>query len=162
VIRSLNERFEGRYTPSAGSVYPRLRQLQLEGLVDASEREGRVVYRLTPAGKEALGQRAEELQAMDLEIGRLVQEMAAELKSDVRTSARALREELQAEARALSTSSPPFRHELDRELARFTAEWARLVPSGTSTTRAQSALHRALEIALEELRRAFRGAAGED
>jgi DNA-binding PadR family transcriptional regulator len=162
VILSLKERFEGRYTPSAGSVYPRLRQLQQEGLVDASEREGRVVYRLTEAGQEALGQRAEELQAMDLEIGRLAQEMAAELKSDVRTSARSLREELQAEARALTKSRPPFRHELERELARFTSEWARLVPPGTSPTTVQSALRQSLAAALEELRRMLSGGGSAD
>ena len=57
VIRALQERFDGLYTPSAGTVYPRLQRLEEEGLI-AREASGadagrKVVYRITEAGRAA-------------------------------------------------------------------------------------------------------------
>ncbi len=53
VIQELERRTEGRWRPSAGSVYPTLQQLQDEGLVKATELEaGRRVFELTDAGRE--------------------------------------------------------------------------------------------------------------
>jgi DNA-binding PadR family transcriptional regulator len=53
VIQELTERSGGMWRPSAGSVYPTLQQLEDEGLVRAEEREGRRVFTLTEAGREA-------------------------------------------------------------------------------------------------------------
>ena len=39
VIRLLEERFQGLYAPSAGTVYPRLAKLEAEGLVTPHHRE---------------------------------------------------------------------------------------------------------------------------
>ena len=53
IIGLLGERSGGMWRPSAGSVYPTLQQLEDEGLVKGEERDGRNVYSLTDAGKEA-------------------------------------------------------------------------------------------------------------
>ena len=54
VITELTERSDGAWRPSAGSVYPTLQQLADEGLVRDTEVEGRKVYELTDAGREAV------------------------------------------------------------------------------------------------------------
>jgi DNA-binding PadR family transcriptional regulator len=59
MIQELEERTGGRWTPSAGSIYPTLQLLEDEGLVTAEEVEGRKVYSLTDAGQEAAPDRTE-------------------------------------------------------------------------------------------------------
>lgn len=59
MIQELEERTGGRWTPSAGSIYPTLQLLEDEGLVSAEEVEGRKVYSLTDAGQEAAPDRTE-------------------------------------------------------------------------------------------------------
>jgi DNA-binding PadR family transcriptional regulator len=59
MIQELEERTGGRWTPSAGSIYPTLQLLEDEGLVTAEEVEGRKVYSLTEAGQEAAPERSE-------------------------------------------------------------------------------------------------------
>ena len=51
IITELTERSGGMWRPSPGSVYPALQQLEDEGLVSVSEREGRRTYVLTDAGR---------------------------------------------------------------------------------------------------------------
>jgi DNA-binding PadR family transcriptional regulator len=60
MIQELEERTGGRWTPSAGSIYPTLQLLEDEGLVTPEEVEGRKVYSLTDVGKEAVPDRTEE------------------------------------------------------------------------------------------------------
>jgi DNA-binding PadR family transcriptional regulator len=52
MIQELEERTGGRWTPSAGSVYPTLQLLEDEGLVTAEEVDDRKVYSLTESGQE--------------------------------------------------------------------------------------------------------------
>jgi DNA-binding PadR family transcriptional regulator len=52
VMQELGQRSGGAWTPSAGSVYPTLQQLEDEGLVHGEEQEGRRVYSLTDQGRE--------------------------------------------------------------------------------------------------------------
>ena len=53
VMQELGERTGGRWRPSAGSIYPTLQQLEDEGLVTASDQDGRRTFALTDAGKAA-------------------------------------------------------------------------------------------------------------
>jgi DNA-binding PadR family transcriptional regulator len=59
MIQELEERTGGRWTPSAGSIYPTLQLLEDEGLVTSEEVDGRKVYSLTESGQEAVPDRAE-------------------------------------------------------------------------------------------------------
>ncbi|MED7954428.1 PadR family transcriptional regulator [Streptomyces sp. BE303] len=94
VIRLLEERFQGLYAPSAGTVYPRLAKLEQEGLVTHSTEGGRKVYRLTDAGRAELEARQGELDDLELEIHDSVAQLAGAIREDVRDSAQDLREEL--------------------------------------------------------------------
>jgi len=53
IIRQIEERTDGRWKPSAGSVYPTLQLLADEGLVTATMAQDRKTYELTEAGREA-------------------------------------------------------------------------------------------------------------
>src|SRR2546427_833034 len=99
VIRLLEERFQGLYAPSAGTVYPRLAKLEKEGLVTHSTEGGRKVYRLTDAGRDELSTRQSELADLELEIRESVSQLAGAIREDVRDSAKDLREELWDAAR---------------------------------------------------------------
>ena len=52
IIREIEERSNGSWKPSAGSVYPTLQLLADEGLIRAEESNGRKIYSLTDAGRE--------------------------------------------------------------------------------------------------------------
>jgi DNA-binding PadR family transcriptional regulator len=54
IIQVVSERSGGAWTPSPGSVYPTLQQLEDEGLIEPAESEtGRRVFALTEAGRAA-------------------------------------------------------------------------------------------------------------
>jgi DNA-binding PadR family transcriptional regulator len=110
VIRLLEERFQGLYAPSAGTVYPRLAKLEAEGLVTHASEGGRKVYSITDAGREELAGRGGELADLELEIRESVSELAAEIRADVSGSASDLRREMRAavkEARGGGGSAGP-------------------------------------------------------
>ncbi|QNP70264.1 helix-turn-helix transcriptional regulator [Streptomyces roseirectus] len=98
VIRLLEERFQGLYAPSAGTVYPRLSKLEAEGLVTHTTEGGRKVYAITDAGRAELADRSGELADLELEIRESVAELAAEIQADVRGAAGDLRREMRAAA----------------------------------------------------------------
>jgi DNA-binding PadR family transcriptional regulator len=55
VIQELESRTNGRWRPSAGSIYPTLQLFEDEGLVTSEEVDGRRTYTLTDAGRKAAG-----------------------------------------------------------------------------------------------------------
>ncbi|MEE4494519.1 PadR family transcriptional regulator [Streptomyces sp. BE230] len=109
VIRLLEERFQGLYAPSAGTVYPRLAKLEAEGLVTHATEGGRKVYSITDAGRAELADRTGELADLELEIRESVSELAAEMRDEVRGAAGKLRSEMRAaadESRHTGSSRP--------------------------------------------------------
>jgi DNA-binding PadR family transcriptional regulator len=54
VIRALEERFRGFYSPSPGSVYPTLQMLEDMGYVTATQQDGKKVYAVTDEGRKFL------------------------------------------------------------------------------------------------------------
>jgi DNA-binding PadR family transcriptional regulator len=61
LMQEIEHRSDGAWRPSPGSVYPALAQLEDEGLVRASERDGRRTYELTDAGREYVAEHRETL-----------------------------------------------------------------------------------------------------
>jgi len=57
MLAELEERTEGVWRPSPGSVYPTLQMLEDEGLVTGEKSEGKRMYALTDAGREHAEQR---------------------------------------------------------------------------------------------------------
>ena len=54
IIRALEEKMAGCYSPSPGTVYPTLQLLEDEGYVRVVETEGKKVYHITPEGERYL------------------------------------------------------------------------------------------------------------
>lgn len=96
LIRLLSDEFGGAYSPSAGTVYPRLAALDQAGLVErVDDPSGRRAYRLTAEGRRELRARAGEIRDVGQRIaaaGRLTRE----IRQDVRAQVRELRQELRA------------------------------------------------------------------
>ena len=96
IMQEVQERSDGAWSPSPGSVYPALSQLEDEGLIKTEEREGRKAYALTDAGREAVEQRdasrpapweqmSEELGDGARELGKLMREVAFAFAQVMRT-----------------------------------------------------------------------------
>ncbi len=54
VIKALEEKMGGWYTPSPGTVYPTLQLLEDQGLVRVVQEDGKKVYHITPEGEQFL------------------------------------------------------------------------------------------------------------
>jgi DNA-binding PadR family transcriptional regulator len=57
IMQEVQERSDGLWSPSPGSVYPALAQLEDEGLIRSDEIEGRKLFALTDAGSAHLQER---------------------------------------------------------------------------------------------------------
>jgi DNA-binding PadR family transcriptional regulator len=99
VIRLLQDRFLGVYSPSPGTIYPRLARLEEEGLVTHEVIKGKKIYSVTDKGRAELERRMDELAELEDEITASAQEFAREVQEDVRQTVRSLREELTQAAR---------------------------------------------------------------
>jgi DNA-binding PadR family transcriptional regulator len=64
MIKELEERSGGFYTPSAGAIYPTLQLLEDRGWVTVETVEGKKVYAITDPGKAALAERGERSETM--------------------------------------------------------------------------------------------------
>ncbi|MFG1999012.1 helix-turn-helix transcriptional regulator [Spirillospora sp. NPDC048911] len=120
VIRLLQDRFLGVYSPSPGTIYPRLARLESEGLVSHELIKGKKVYSLTDKGRAELERRMDELAELEEEISASAQEFAREVQQDVRQTVRSLREELTQAARDMrdhsrATSKDAWKETTDRQ-----------------------------------------------
>ncbi len=107
VIQDLEQRFHGLYSPSAGTVYPRLAKLEQEGLVRRVEEGRRTTYSLTDAGHAQVRARAGDVRDLEADLDRSVREMAAQVRSQVKGSTADLRAELRAAAGEARRSAVP-------------------------------------------------------
>ncbi|MEV4626089.1 PadR family transcriptional regulator [Micromonospora sp. NPDC049523] len=174
LIRLLENRFLGHYAPSAGTIYPRLQRLEVEGLVTHTAAGGRKVYEITDAGRAELGQRDTELADLESDIKASVADLsslAGEIQTEVRGSVRDLKRELRAATRETryggwtvpggTRHAPPppdadLGAEFDRRLTDFTGEVRALVHNRRLTDTQLRTLIRTLDGALDGLRRLLR------
>lgn len=168
VIRELEDRFMGLYSPSAGTVYPRLSRLEADGLVTHEVSEGRKVYRITDAGRQELDARKGDLDDLEQEVAGSVRDLATEIRSEVRGSVADLRSELKAAAKdvrrrnraqgredrqAGRSSGDPLRADLERSIDWFRSELRTLTRHGTRTAEDIAALRGLLKSTLDDARR---------
>ena len=139
IIRDLEERFDGLYAPSAGTIYPRLARLEEEGLVVREEDGRKAVYRITDAGRAELAHRQDDVEDLEVDLDRTVRQLAEEVRAQVRGGAKDLRTELM-------------------DAARTARKHARDEPLDASARAASYGRHPQLENAVEELRRGLRSA----
>ena len=60
IMQEVEERSDGVWRPSPGSVYPALSQLEDEGLIRSEEGDGRKLFALTDAGRAYVQERGED------------------------------------------------------------------------------------------------------
>ena len=109
LMRLLEERFQGLYMPSAGTIYPRLARMETEGLVTHVEAGGRKTYAITPAGEAELTARAGEVAALSAEIEASLSDLtgyAEEIAQQVRGGVRDARRQLREQTRAVNRGGP--------------------------------------------------------
>lgn len=96
VIKFLENRFQGFYRPSAGTVYPALRSLHHEGLVTVRGAERRKTYHLTAKGKARLRSQRDEMRRHFESFQAAVGPERAALLREVRDTGRLLMTNLKA------------------------------------------------------------------
>jgi DNA-binding PadR family transcriptional regulator len=64
LIKTMEERLSGGYTPSAGIIYPTLTLLEEEGLASASSENNKKVYSVTPEGAQYLESHRERIEQL--------------------------------------------------------------------------------------------------
>jgi len=110
LMQALADRTGGTYTPSAGTVYPRLAKLEEEGLVTKTVDGRKTIYEITAAGHAEVAARADELQGIEDGLTDSVRALADEVRGSVREAMRSLRADLAAaerEERKAAPSAPP-------------------------------------------------------
>jgi DNA-binding PadR family transcriptional regulator len=60
LMQAIEELSGGRWRPSPGSTYPTLAQLEDEGLIRATDRDGTKLFEITDAGREHLEERPDQ------------------------------------------------------------------------------------------------------
>ena len=100
IMQEVEERSDGVWRPSPGSVYPALPQLEDEGLIRSEEIDGRKLFALTDAGRALVEERGEEKPAPweqmsgdvsdeAFELGKLMREVAFAFVQVMRTGSEA-------------------------------------------------------------------------
>jgi|SRR5436190_1892792 len=100
IMQEIEERSEGLWRPSPGSVYPALQQLEDEGLIRSEEIDGRKLFALTDEGRAYVQERGEDKPAPwehmsghiseeALELGKLAREVGYAFVQVVRTGSEA-------------------------------------------------------------------------
>ncbi|WP_026059828.1 PadR family transcriptional regulator [Microbacterium yannicii] len=96
IMQALSDRTGGTYTPSAGTIYPRLAKLEEEGLVTKSVDGRKTVYSITDAGHAEVASRAGDLEGIEAGLADSVRLIADEVRGSVREAMRSLRADLAA------------------------------------------------------------------
>jgi DNA-binding PadR family transcriptional regulator len=99
LIQALSERFGGTYSPSAGTIYPRLAKLEDEGLVSKVTDGRKTVYEITDAGRAELLARESELDSIEDEVTDSVRRLADDVRTGINEAMKSLRADLASAAR---------------------------------------------------------------
>ncbi|GAB6856245.1 PadR family transcriptional regulator [Microbacterium xylanilyticum] len=99
IIQALTDRTGGTYTPSAGTIYPRLAKLEEDGLVSKTVDGRTTIYAITDAGRAELAAREGDLQGIEAGLNDSVRLIANEVRQSVQEAMKSLRADLAAAAR---------------------------------------------------------------
>lgn len=117
IIQALSDQSGGTYSPSAGTIYPRLGKLEEEGLV-TKEADGRkTVYAITDAGRAELAVREPELAGIETEFTDSVRRLADEVRASVTDAMRTLKADLAVAAREARTEAADFARQHEERIA---------------------------------------------
>ncbi|HXD59636.1 MAG TPA: PadR family transcriptional regulator, partial [Thermoleophilaceae bacterium] len=122
LMQEIEERSEGVWRPSPGSVYPALQQLEDEGLVRTVETDSRKLFELTDAGKQSVDERDKDLPTPWDEMTGGVSDETAEAASVMRGLAMAFAQVMQAGNKAQMDEATKALSETRRRLYAILAE----------------------------------------
>ncbi len=117
LMTALTERTGGTYTPSAGTIYPRLSKLEEEGLVTKTVDGRKTVYQITNAGRAELTARRSDLEGIEADLADSVRLIADEVRGSVRAAMKSLRADLAAAASAERAADDPVDERTDERAA---------------------------------------------
>ncbi|WP_156758878.1 PadR family transcriptional regulator [Microbacterium karelineae] len=115
IMQALSERTGGTYTPSAGTIYPRLAKLEEEGLVVKTTEGRTATYEITDAGRTEVRERAGDVEGIQDGLADSVRIIADGVRQNVREAMKSLRADLAAASSAPAAEEPP--HEEDARQA---------------------------------------------
>ncbi|MFK4759578.1 PadR family transcriptional regulator [Microbacterium sp. ZW T5_45] len=94
IIQALTDRTGGTYTPSAGTIYPRLAKLEEEGLVTKTVDGRTTIYAITDAGRAEVSSRESDLAGIEAGLTDSVRLIANEVRQSVKEAMKSLRADL--------------------------------------------------------------------
>lgn len=94
IIQALTDRTGGTYTPSAGTIYPRLAKLEEEGLVTKTVDGRTAIYAITDAGRAEVAARESDLAGIEAGLTDSVRLIANEVRQSVQEAMKSLRADL--------------------------------------------------------------------
>ncbi|MDR6866502.1 DNA-binding PadR family transcriptional regulator [Microbacterium resistens] len=100
IIQALTDRTGGTYTPSAGTIYPRLAKLEEEGLVTKTADGRTTIYAITDAGRVELASRENDLAGIEAGLADSVRLIANEVRQSVQEAMKSLRADLASAAQS--------------------------------------------------------------
>lgn len=106
IMQALSDRTGGTYTPSAGTIYPRLAKLEEEGLVTKTVDGRKTIYEITDAGHAEVAARAGDLEGIEAGLADSVRLIADEVRGSVREAMKSLRADLAAATREERAQAP--------------------------------------------------------
>jgi DNA-binding PadR family transcriptional regulator len=106
LIQALSDRTGGTYTPSAGTIYPRLAKLEEEGLVTKTVDGRKTIYEITEAGRAEVASRSGDLEGIEAGLADSVRLIADEVRGSVREAMKSLRADLASAARDERVAQP--------------------------------------------------------
>lgn len=125
LMQALTERTGGTYSPSAGTIYPRLAKLEDEGLVTKTVDGRKTVYEITDAGRDELSARRHDLDGIQAGLADSIRLIADEVRGSVRAAMKSLQADLAAAANVdHETATRPSPPENPRAEARSQAQRA--------------------------------------
>ncbi|WP_309128882.1 helix-turn-helix transcriptional regulator [Microbacterium sp.] len=110
IIQALTDRTGGTYTPSAGTIYPRLAKLEEEGLVSKTVDGRTTIYSITDAGRAELAGREADLAGIEEGLADSVRLIANEVRQSVQEAMRSLRADLATAAHEEKKSAKARAH----------------------------------------------------
>ncbi|MFB6610879.1 PadR family transcriptional regulator [Agromyces sp. NPDC056379] len=150
LIQALSDRFGGTYSPSAGTIYPRLSKLEEEGLVSKTTDGRKTVYEITDAGRAELEARRDELDGIENEVTDSVRRLADGVRAEVNDAMRSLRAELASAAREAKRASTKMPASAATTGSTSTTGWG-----GDARAETSRAVHEA-DLVLSEFRQQLR------
>jgi DNA-binding PadR family transcriptional regulator len=122
IMQEVEERSDGVWRPSPGSVYPALAQLEDEGLIRSQETDGRKLFALTDAGRKLVEERGGDRPAPWEEMGDQMSDKAAELGKLVRDVAYAFAQVMRTGSDAQMAKAGEVLDATRRDLYRILAD----------------------------------------